>query len=78
MKYKYVNKLIYGDNSDYEEVKIGKNPVEKYQTEEGFTKWFDQKSWGSKKGSFGREKETTGKILNYEDFNKISNALKGK
>lgn len=39
-----------------------------FKTPEGFTRWYDQKCWGSKKGSFGKSKETTGKILSFSEF----------
>ena len=39
-----------------------------FKNREGFTKWYDQKSWGSKKGSFGRSKETTGKLFTMQEF----------
>jgi hypothetical protein len=33
-------------------------------------KWSDQKDFGTKEGSLGMKKGTTGRFMNYEDFSK--------
>ena len=64
---------------DYTKIKRPTDtPAENYRNKEGFIEWFNQKSWGSNKGSFGREKETTGKIMNYESFMGSASKVQGK
>lgn len=62
--------------SDYNKIqRPDKNPKEKYQTKDGFTNWYDQRTWGTEKGSLGMKKETQGHILRWEEFSKKSSSL---
>lgn len=70
--------IIKGDNKDYEKIVQGAHPAENFKTPEGFVKWYDQKTWGTKKGSLGLEKETVGKIMNFAEFAKDSSKLQSK
>lgn len=70
--------IIKGENKDYEKIVPGKTPAENYKTPDGFTKWYDQKTWGTKKGSLGLSKETEGKIMNFQDFTKNASILQSK
>lgn len=66
-------------NTDYTKIeRPDKHPAEKYKTIDGFVNWFDQRTWGTKKGSLGMSKETEGKIMGFEDFIISSGKLKGK
>jgi len=61
--------IIKGENKDYEKITSpGSHPAEKFKTKDGFVKWFDQKTWGTKKGSLGMSKETTGNIMDFSEF----------
>ena len=53
-------------------------PDKKFKTLDNFVKWFDQKTFGSEKGSLGLERGTTGKIIQYEDFSKLAGGLQSK
>ena len=70
--------IIKGANTDYEKIVPGGHPAENFKTPEGFIKWYDQKTWGTKKGSLGLEKETVGTIMNFKEFAKSSRTLQGK
>ena len=71
--------IINGENKDYEKITSpGSHPAEKFKTKEGFVKWFDQKTWGTKKGSLGMEKETVGNIMNFQDFAASFKTLQSK
>jgi hypothetical protein len=41
-------------------------------------KWSDQKDFGTKKGSLGMKKGTTGRFFNYEDFSKQASEIQSK
>mgnify|MGYP006950303143 CR=1 FL=1 len=65
--------------SDYKTIKIPTDtPAENYRNKEGFIEWYNQKSWGTEKGSLGREKQTTGKILDYDAFIGSASKVQGK
>jgi hypothetical protein len=46
----------------------GNNPHTDHMTDDGFVKWYDQKNFGTKRGSFGLSQQTNGKAMNYDDF----------
>ena len=70
--------IIKGENKDYEKIVQGSHPAENFKTSDGFIRWYDQKTWGTKKGSLGLEKETVGKIMDFSEFSKNSSKLQGK
>ena len=41
-------------------------------------KWSEQKDFGTKKGSLGMKKGTTGRFMNYEDFSKQASEIQSK
>ncbi len=53
-------------------------PNKKFKTVDNFVRWFDERTFGSKKGSLGLERETVGKIIQYEDFSKKAGDLQAK
>jgi predicted pyridoxine 5'-phosphate oxidase superfamily flavin-nucleotide-binding protein len=53
-------------------------PNEKFKTVDNFVKWFDERTFGTEKGSLGLERGTTGKIIQYEDFSKLAGGLQSK
>jgi len=64
--------------SDYTKIeRPDKNPSEKYKNKDGFINWFDQRTWGTRKGSLGMSKETEGKIMDFGEFIISSGKLKG-
>jgi hypothetical protein len=44
------------------------HPHTDHMTDDGFVKWYDQKNFGTKKGSFGLPQQTNGKAMNYDAF----------
>jgi hypothetical protein len=54
--------------SDYSTAGEGNNPHTDHMTDDGFVKWYDQKNFGSKRGSFGLPQQTNGRALNYDTF----------
>lgn len=41
-------------------------------------KWSEQKDFGTKEGSLGMKKGTTGRFMNYEDFSKQASKIQSK
>jgi hypothetical protein len=41
-------------------------------------KWSDQKDFGTKQGSLGMKKGTTGRFMSYEDFSKQASQIQSK
>ncbi len=41
-------------------------------------KWSEQKDFGTKQGSLGMKKGTTGRFMNYEDFSKQASEIQSK
>jgi hypothetical protein len=54
--------------SDYSTAGEGNTPHTDHMTDDGFVKWYDQKNFGTKRGSFGMSQQTTGRALNYDNF----------
>ena len=53
-------------------------PDKKFKTVDNFGKWFDQKTFGSEKGSLGLERGTVGKLMQYEDFSQSAKGIQSK
>ena len=53
-------------------------PNKKFKTIDNFVRWFDERTFGSEKGSLGLERGTTGKIIQYDDFSKKAGGLQAK
>lgn len=53
-------------------------PNKKFKTVDNFVKWFDERTFGTEKGSLGLERGTTGKIIQYDDFSKKAEGLQSK
>lgn len=66
--------------SDYSTAGEGNNPHSEHMTDDGFVKWYDQKNFGTKRGSFGLPQQTNGRAMNYSDFvDKLKNSgIQGK
>jgi hypothetical protein len=62
------NQIDPVENSDYSKAGEGNNPHTDHMTDDGFVKWYDQKNFGTKRGSFGLSQQTNGKAMNYDDF----------
>jgi|688.fasta_scaffold708317_2 hypothetical protein len=57
-----------GYESDYSKAGEGNHPHSDHMTDDGFVKWYDQKNFGTKRGSFGLPQQTNGKAMTYTDF----------
>lgn len=55
-----------------------KQPDKKFITVDNFVKWFDERSWGTEKGSLGLAKQTVGKLVQYDEFDKQAKTLQSK
>lgn len=54
-------------------------PVDnKHKTNDDFVKWTEQKSFGTKKGSLGLKQQTTGKLMNFQDFEEQFRSMQSK
>lgn len=53
-------------------------PKEKFKTVDNFVKWFDERTFGSEKGSLGLERGTVGKIIQYDDFSAKAKGIQSK
>ncbi len=53
-------------------------PKEKFKTIDNFVKWYDERTYGSEKGSLGLERGTVGKLIQYEDFTKKAQGIQSK
>lgn len=53
-------------------------PKEKFKTVDNFVKWYDERTFGSEKGSLGLERGTVGKLIQYEDFSNKAKGIQSK
>lgn len=53
-------------------------PDKKYKTVDNFVKWFDQKTFGSERGSLGLERGTVGKLMQYDEFSTQAKGIQSK
>jgi hypothetical protein len=53
-------------------------PKEKYKTVDNFVRWYDERTFGSEKGSLGLDRGTVGKIIQYEDFSNKAKGIQSK
>ena len=53
-------------------------PNPKHVTQDNFVKWYEERIFGSTKGSLGMKQGTVGKMMNFEEFHKNFSKLQSK
>jgi hypothetical protein len=53
-------------------------PNPKHVTQDNFIKWYEERIFGTHKGSLGMKHSTVGKAMNFEEFHKNFSKMQSK